>query len=599
MGKIVSSAAFMAFTIFVLVPRYARPAEYYVDKAHPRAADANPGSKESPWLTIQKAASYMKAGDTCFVMPGTYDERVSPDASGTEGRLITFKAVGRAVVRGFQLNSRSYVRLIGFEITQTSSFAFPAVQLMAAHHCQILDNNIHHTSTIGIFFRKQAPSHHVLVRGNTMSFIGSIPGREIGEIAILVAGNSNLIEYNDISHVADFTNVWGERNIIRNNHFHDNTLNDYRDFLKKNPQGHHIDGLQYYSDKIAPLIQTLVENNLIIDNDVPHAHVLLLRNIYGDVSRELLFRGNIVVRNGSIAILAESFPDIRIVHNTFVDLLNQQVPKNRYCLQFSRGTTNARILNNIFHNSSRPNGITFYLAESSRPGFVADHNLVFKSGNPSQRHGVYKNPLFSDQAKDDYRLQERSPAIDAGAALTLTAAPGTGTSVPVHDAGYFSDGWGISAGDLIRVGASLPARISHIDYAKNVIEVDRPLTWSTNDPVQLDYSGKAPDIGALERQEEGREWDVRIVTPAAGSPAGATVPLRTEVSGDAVVRFVVLYVRGIPVAQLDRSPFLFTWDTSGLEPGPYEVEARAYVRNADPAPTKSAKITVILGSPGL
>lgn len=51
--------------------------------------------------------------------------------------------------------------------------------------------------------------------------MGSVPGFEVGEIAIHIAGNSNLLEYNGISHVAVFTNVWGMNSILRNNYFHD------------------------------------------------------------------------------------------------------------------------------------------------------------------------------------------------------------------------------------------------------------------------------------------------------------------------------------------------------------------------------------------
>lgn len=571
---------------------YARATDYYVDNTHPRASDSNPGSESSPWLTIQKAAATIKAGDTCFINPGTYDERVRPFNSGKPEQFVTFKAVGKVVVRGFHLGSVSFVRLIGFEITQTAAFSYPAVLLMTAHYCQLLDNDIHHTTGLGIFFHKSAPSNNVLIRGNRLSYIGSVPGRETGEIAIHVAGNGNVVEYNDISRVADFTNVWGERNILRNNYFNDNTLSDFPDFLKKYPQGHHIDGLQYYSHKVGPLFRTLVENNFVIDNDVPHAHVILLRNIYDHDSSELIFRGNLVVRNGAIAIMAEAFPNFRIVQNTFVDMVNQQTPKSRYCFQFTRGATGAKIFNNILVNSARSGGMTFYVDGSSQSGFQADNNLIFQSGNPAQRRGVAKDPKFANPERDDYRLQNGSPAVAAGGPLTATAGPGNGRSIPVLDAGYFIDGWNITDGDLIQVGSSVPLRIVKIDYGSDVIEVDREIAWKPGEGVRFAHRGNAPDIGAFEYRPEGYKFGIQVTSPASGSSISGPVRVNAEVANEACVRFVVFSVAGIPMAQVSREPYSFIWDPTGKKPGAYKVEARAYARFPDKALTQSSETSV-------
>jgi len=337
-----------------------------------------------------------------------------------------------------------------------------------------------------------------------------------------------------------------------------------------------------------------MENNFIVNNDVPHAHIVLMRNVLRHPSSEFLFRGNVAARNGAIAILVEAFPELRVVHNTFVDMLSAQRSKNRYCFQIGQSSTGAKFLNNIIDNSARADGETFAVDATSQSGFQADGNLVHRSGNPAQRRGVQKDPKLVSPNDLDFRLQEKSPAVDAGSPLTSTTASGNGTSIPVQDAGFFSDGWDISTGDLVRVGDSQPARIMHIDYVKNIIEVDQALTWSADDPLQYDFGGKAPDIGAMERREEPGEWDIRIVSPAPGSSVEAPVAVRAEVSYTSLLWVVFFHVYGVPVAQLDRSRCLFTWDTSGYGPGPHEIEARAYLRNAGPAPTRSAKVAVSL-----
>ncbi len=41
-----------------------------------------PGTLAQPWLTIQKAADTLVAGDTVKILPGTYAEKFTPKNSG-------------------------------------------------------------------------------------------------------------------------------------------------------------------------------------------------------------------------------------------------------------------------------------------------------------------------------------------------------------------------------------------------------------------------------------------------------------------------------------------------------------------------------------
>jgi hypothetical protein len=55
--------------------------------------NANMGTQVSPYLTIQKAATVMQSGDTCYVRGGTYRERVNPPRGGTsESQRIVYMA---------------------------------------------------------------------------------------------------------------------------------------------------------------------------------------------------------------------------------------------------------------------------------------------------------------------------------------------------------------------------------------------------------------------------------------------------------------------------------------------------------------------------
>jgi uncharacterized repeat protein (TIGR02543 family) len=105
--------------------------------------------------------------------------------------------------------------------------------------------------------------------------------------------------------------------------------------------------------------------------------------------------------------------------------------------------------------------------------------------------------LYGPHTNFDFHLQANSPAINAGGFLTKTTSAGSGTSIPVQDAGYFFDGWGYLEGDLIQLqGQTVRARI--LSISGNTLVVDKSLTWSAGQGVSLPYQGAAPDIGAYE-----------------------------------------------------------------------------------------------------
>jgi hypothetical protein len=82
-----------------------------------------------------------------------------------------------------------------------------------------------------------------------------------------------------------------------------------------------------------------------------------------------------------------------------------------------------------------------------------------------------------------------------GPPLTATTSDGDGTTVAVQDARWFTDGFGIVAGDRVRVGANNPARVTRVNYQANTLTFDTPLKWGKGNVVAFPYSGKAPDLG--------------------------------------------------------------------------------------------------------
>jgi len=79
---------------------------YYVDNQNPRAADSNPGTKELPFLTINKAAQVLQPGERVVIMTGVYRERIDPLRGGTgPDKMISYEAApgSSVIVKGSRL----------------------------------------------------------------------------------------------------------------------------------------------------------------------------------------------------------------------------------------------------------------------------------------------------------------------------------------------------------------------------------------------------------------------------------------------------------------------------------------------------------------
>src|SRR5690606_3227357 len=87
-------------------------------------------------------------------------------------------------------------------------------------------------------------------------------------------------------------------------------------------------------------------------------------------------------------------------------------------------------------------------------------NLIWPAPPAHQRvqfsESVYEAPGLSGRHAYDHVPSAGSNLIDAGAHLTRAAGSGSGRILPVEDAMYFYDGFGIhgEVGDLIAIGRS-------------------------------------------------------------------------------------------------------------------------------------------------
>jgi len=73
--------------------------EYFVAQKHPCASDDNCGTKDAPFVSINRAAKIAQPGDTVRVFDGVYRERVNPALGGTASLPIVYEGEN-AVLRG-------------------------------------------------------------------------------------------------------------------------------------------------------------------------------------------------------------------------------------------------------------------------------------------------------------------------------------------------------------------------------------------------------------------------------------------------------------------------------------------------------------------
>ena len=502
------------------------PPTYYVDSAS--GSDTNPGTQTQPWRTIQKAADTMAAGDTAIVQAGAYDERVTITRSGSPGNLITFQASGNAKVKAFTLTDRSYITIQGFEVTHlgfnpepspgsspTSSFF-----LTSSSNIQIIGNYIHDTHSVCIrlsyAITPSTASNNTLIKNNTIAHCGAISPSEAS--GVVVIGNSNLVEGNDISRIGEDFNLvlGGDFNVIRNNIWHDNFNADFPGSVA------HIDGVQNYCSAGGLAFHyLLIENNTLYNAPDVHSHFVIFRDIGNCGNSDVIIRHTTVRNLGSYFLHTGLTPpdggrNIRIYNNDAIDILVSQNPKAFGAIGYNGGSTGGKLINNIFYNTVRDGGWVYSVDDTSQLGFDAHNNLAYNTGYTGfwglpigSETGVILNqdPLFTGAT--DFHLQASSPAIDKGGYLTQVAASdaGSGTQLIVNDAGFFQDGWAGVNPDWIAVGsAGNVAQIQSIDYASNIITLATPLSRVSGDPIflfkgssgQQVLYGSAPDIGAYE-----------------------------------------------------------------------------------------------------
>jgi parallel beta-helix repeat protein len=418
--------------------------------------DANPGTLDQPWLTIQKAANTMVAGDTVVVQAGNYAvQRVQVTRSGSLGATITYQADGTVTMKGFNVQA-NYIAIRGFEIANTdyvrwNTSTSAGIYLRGSDN--VIEANYIHDSALEGIEIYGTPGEPTISSNNIIRNNQLYHNEMVG---INVNGRNNLIEGNEVwgsvqchptlmavednaadnpNHLicpnypgvggldADGMRFFGQGHVFRGNSIHDIPLGpsginpatgDYNDVP-------HIDCFQTWSGTDNEAAQNIIFEQNFCENLNQGMYAFMLDG----GANNLTIKNNIIKAFGGINTGQTGQHHLYIYNNLWINDLSfgsQGYPN-------AIGLMNAPysiVKNNIFYN--QPYQTITAIGDTT--GQSIDYNLAFNSNgmkakcmlvgdyvcvNPLPAYDKWDvDPRFANPGINDYHLQASSPAIGTG-----------------------------------------------------------------------------------------------------------------------------------------------------------------------------------------
>ncbi|MBN1670059.1 MAG: right-handed parallel beta-helix repeat-containing protein [Kiritimatiellae bacterium] len=509
----------------------------------PNGSDTAAGTRAQPWQTIEKINASVRAGDTVSLLPGDYAGALSPQHGGEPGKPILFRADPplQARLRGgdaaIDLTGKAHLVFDGLLVEPKSGRFWTAQDCseITVTNCQFRNSLKGYSAmlfkTCGMIrllncriARQPGRPDRPSIAGN-MIHTDSCDGFVIDGCTI-----------GEVGHSPAFL-MKTSRLIVRRTLFYAGWGRAFEVFSAN---------------------RVLFENNVVVgafdsagSADSPAKAM----------PNPGIFRRNLMARSYGRPITSSVYGNFQIKSGRFYH--------NTVCCNLDEGwslgggqpdlqnVADCQWLNNIFHNNDYTGNFRQISLVNMPPDTRIAHNIIAGDApgrkvihiwnqNHYDRYTVEQAnalpgglfsanldlvPRFVNAAQDDFRLAPGSPGVDAAAFLARTTREGSGRDIPVSDALCFYDGFELPGeqGDLVWIGTDRrQARVLKADRSNNVLVVDRPLHWRKDEPVSLPYSGRAPDIGAMEAGAEHEAWYHPLHIPNGSywtPPADPRVPL--------------------------------------------------------------------------
>ena len=416
---------------------------YYVST---NGSDSNTGTSVQPLKTIQAAVNKISSGSggAIYVRGGTYTNLSiwvgeQHDGSANSHLVIRPNRNEKVILDGISQSGTcisvggQYVDIIGFECRHTDQ----GIVGWRAHNLRVLNNTVHDTNAngIAIYGDKVGATSDIVVDSNTVYHTNlnnqaRDPNRGGWGNGIFISRGKNAVvthnrvyeNYGEgiISSLSD--NVLAAYNTVYDNYnvemYMDNATNTvFENNLIYNTGNHNFDhriwgaasGIQManenYDPESNPLNNNTAQNNIVIGGRVGIT--------YGSY-----FKGG-------------GLKNTKIINNTFYITTGAlvDIAADRH--------ENTTFANNIFYKADDDGKPLAYLP-SNLAGLNFNHNLW--SGGPGTAAGlgdVNADPQFikpGGLTATDYKLQKRSPAINAGVTLREVSQDYFGNPRPINRA---------------------------------------------------------------------------------------------------------------------------------------------------------------------
>ena len=405
---------------------------YYVAKA---GNDGNPGTETHPWLTIQKSADTMVAGDIVYIKSGTYNEKITPQNSGSPGSYITYSSFSNDVViidgqnllpsgeRWLGLldaNQKNYIKIQGLRAVNSRFAGFFAVQ---ADH--IVFENLFASNTWSSGIAAWNNCSNIIISSNEVvkACQGNNGSGDLQECITVSGCNTFEIKYNHVhDRIFPGDTNGGEgidaKDACSNGKIYNNVVHDLGLEL-----GIYVDAFNSTEENIE------VYNNIVYNcydgiTLATEKNAGLLKNVkvYNNILYNNLFDGIIVATND------EDGPkeNIYIYNNTiFSNGFNSK--------SWGGGITVASLNNNnnniVVRNNICSKNAVWQIMRTDALITTVENNLIdvfrgYSSGKEEEVKGinyVEANPKFSNLNSYNFRLMPDSPAINAGTNTGWTA----------------------------------------------------------------------------------------------------------------------------------------------------------------------------------